>query len=262
MTKMETGLANNKYEFDKDIYYSSVNVLDTPANNATWHKFTYSSVSKIFYKKAGSDDDFVTFKGNYLSEVVEESGNYIIKEYDENGMNEYQVYVDKTAPTIIITYQDIKNNNYLNVWTNYEIDGKFLHTNNFKVAQLFDNEYNPNFDDYKDQETVDKYANITIIDITTGERNLYKFVSVNKFSTEYPDGFELDEGVYEIIVSDRSGNRFSFMDAIALILFAGIREQLDLTGVPKGMKGVPIALVTAGILAMAFMGFNGLVPLP
>ena len=50
--------------------------------------------------------------------------------------------------------------------------------------------------------------------------------------------------------------------AIALILFAGIREQLDLTGVPKGMKGVPIALVTADILAMAFMGFNGLVPLP
>ena len=50
--------------------------------------------------------------------------------------------------------------------------------------------------------------------------------------------------------------------ALALILFAGIREQLDLTGTPRGMKGVPIALVTAGILAMAFMGFNGLVPLP
>ena len=50
--------------------------------------------------------------------------------------------------------------------------------------------------------------------------------------------------------------------ALALVLFAGIREQLDLTGTPRGMKGVPIALVTAGILAMAFMGFNGLVPLP
>ena len=50
--------------------------------------------------------------------------------------------------------------------------------------------------------------------------------------------------------------------ALALVIFAGIREQLELTGVPKGMKGVPIALVTAGILAMAFMGFNGLVPLP
>lgn len=49
---------------------------------------------------------------------------------------------------------------------------------------------------------------------------------------------------------------------LALVIFAGIREQLELTGVPKGMKGVPVALVTAGILAMAFMGFNGLVPLP
>lgn len=49
---------------------------------------------------------------------------------------------------------------------------------------------------------------------------------------------------------------------LALVIFAGLREQMELTGTPKGMKGVPIALVTAGILAMAFMGFNGLVPLP
>ena len=46
---------------------------------------------------------------------------------------------------------------------------------------------------------------------------------------------------------------------LALIVFTGIREQLELVGVPKGMKGVPIALVTAGILALAFMGFSGLV---
>ncbi len=47
--------------------------------------------------------------------------------------------------------------------------------------------------------------------------------------------------------------------AIALVIFAGIRERLELFDVPKAMKGVPIALVTAGILAMAFMGFSGLV---
>ncbi len=47
--------------------------------------------------------------------------------------------------------------------------------------------------------------------------------------------------------------------ALALIVFSGIREHLDLMGVPKGMKGIPIALVTAGILALAFMGFAGLV---
>lgn len=46
---------------------------------------------------------------------------------------------------------------------------------------------------------------------------------------------------------------------LALILFAGIREHLDLMNIPKGMKGIPIALITAGILAMAFMGFSGLV---
>ncbi len=47
--------------------------------------------------------------------------------------------------------------------------------------------------------------------------------------------------------------------ALALTLFAGMRERLEMEDVPRAMKGVPIALVTAGILAMAFMGFSGLV---
>jgi len=46
---------------------------------------------------------------------------------------------------------------------------------------------------------------------------------------------------------------------LALIIFAGIREHLDLAKLPKGLKGTPIALITAGILAMAFMGFSGIV---
>ena len=45
---------------------------------------------------------------------------------------------------------------------------------------------------------------------------------------------------------------------LALWIFAGIREQLALTDVPKVMKGVPVALICAGILAMAFMGFSGI----
>lgn len=44
---------------------------------------------------------------------------------------------------------------------------------------------------------------------------------------------------------------------LALVVFAGIREQLNLVSVPKGMQGMSIALVTAGLLAMAFMGFSG-----
>jgi electron transport complex protein RnfA len=46
---------------------------------------------------------------------------------------------------------------------------------------------------------------------------------------------------------------------IALVLLAGIREQIEVTGTPKGLKGFPITLITASLLALAFMGFSGLV---
>ena len=46
---------------------------------------------------------------------------------------------------------------------------------------------------------------------------------------------------------------------LALTLFAGLREQMSLVNIPKGMQGTPIALITAGLLAMAFMGFSGVV---
>lgn len=45
---------------------------------------------------------------------------------------------------------------------------------------------------------------------------------------------------------------------LALIIFAGIREQLTLIDIPRPMRGVPIALICAGLLAMAFMGFSGI----
>ena len=50
--------------------------------------------------------------------------------------------------------------------------------------------------------------------------------------------------------------------ALALVLFAGIRERLDVEDVPQALRGVPIALITASLLAMAFMGFANVVPLP
>lgn len=45
---------------------------------------------------------------------------------------------------------------------------------------------------------------------------------------------------------------------LALLIMAGIRQQLELSNVPKPMRGVPIALIVAGLLAMAFMGFSGI----
>ena len=49
----------------------------------------------------------------------------------------------------------------------------------------------------------------------------------------------------------------AFGFALALVIFAGIREHLSLMNIPRGMQGMAIALVTAGLLAMAFMGFSG-----
>ena len=45
--------------------------------------------------------------------------------------------------------------------------------------------------------------------------------------------------------------------ALALVLFAGIREQLAYVNIPKGMRGMPIVRVAAGLLSLAFMGFSG-----
>ena len=51
-------------------------------------------------------------------------------------------------------------------------------------------------------------------------------------------------------------NAFGF--GLALIIFAGLREQLELANIPDAMKGVPTALLIAGLLSLAFMGFAGI----
>ncbi len=45
---------------------------------------------------------------------------------------------------------------------------------------------------------------------------------------------------------------------LVLIIMSGIREKLDLADSPRSMKGLPIAFITAALLALAFMGFNGM----
>src|SRR5512140_1127142 len=64
---------------------------------------------------------------------------------------------------------------------------------------------------------------------------------------------------YNLLAGVVYGASISIGFGLALIILAGIREQLELVDVPKGMKGVSLSLVIAGILAMAFMGFTGIV---
>lgn len=46
---------------------------------------------------------------------------------------------------------------------------------------------------------------------------------------------------------------------LVLIIMSGIREKLDLADCPKSMKGLPVAFITAALLALAFLGFSGMV---
>ena len=60
--------------------------------------------------------------------------------------------------------------------------------------------------------------------------------------------------VYTLVYSFSAG--ISFM--LAIVLFAGVRERLETADIPKPLQGFPIALITAGLIAMAFLGFSGM----
>jgi len=64
---------------------------------------------------------------------------------------------------------------------------------------------------------------------------------------------------YNLLQSVVFGASIAIGFGFAMLIFSGIREQLELVGTPKGLRGIPIALITAGILSLAFMGFSGLV---
>jgi Na+-translocating ferredoxin:NAD+ oxidoreductase subunit A len=64
---------------------------------------------------------------------------------------------------------------------------------------------------------------------------------------------------YDLLTGVIYGGATALGFGLALVIMAGIREQMELADIPEGMKGVPVSLVTAGILALAFMGFAGLV---
>lgn len=79
-----------------------------------------------------------------------------------------------------------------------------------------------------------------------------EFDFINNVASSTPNMMNLGQAVVFAIA-----NAIGY--SVAMVLFAGIREQLDLSDVPKAFRGVPIALISAGIMAMAFMGFSGLV---
>lgn len=67
--------------------------------------------------------------------------------------------------------------------------------------------------------------------------------------------YEVDSLLRAVVLSFGAGIGFT----MAICIMAGIREQLNLADVPQCLRGAPITLITAGILALAFMGFAGMI---
>ena len=67
-----------------------------------------------------------------------------------------------------------------------------------------------------------------------------------------------DSASYTFIESVINGFAAGIGFMIAIVLFAGVREWLEYSDIPKALKGLPIALISASLLAMAFLGFQGM----
>ncbi|MCR1899893.1 electron transport complex subunit RsxA [Irregularibacter muris] len=63
---------------------------------------------------------------------------------------------------------------------------------------------------------------------------------------------------YNLIETIIHGTGAALGFTLAIVLFAGIRERLELASVPEALKGFPVALITAGLMSIAFLGFQGL----
>jgi len=63
---------------------------------------------------------------------------------------------------------------------------------------------------------------------------------------------------YNFIETLFNGTGAALGFTLAIVLFAGIRERLETSAVPKALEGFPIALITAGLMAIAFLGFSGM----
>lgn len=64
---------------------------------------------------------------------------------------------------------------------------------------------------------------------------------------------------YTLIESITNGLGASLGYMLAIVLFAGIRERIEQSRVPEALKGLPIALISAGLMSIAFLGFQGLI---
>ncbi len=67
------------------------------------------------------------------------------------------------------------------------------------------------------------------------------------------------EEKYDLLQTLVNGVSGALGFTLAIVLFAGIRERLELADIPEPLKGFPLAMITAGLMSVAFLGFQGLI---
>lgn len=222
-----TGSGTNPlaYSFDKAVYYDKYNDEDDVTLISSY-KFSYLNTTKIYYAEAQYDEGnlvtdisaykeyYVPLTASYLSQVVDRSGVYAIRELDEKGLRDYFVYVDVVAPTIRGQYTGIDSDQETSKWWTKNNDGDVLYTTAFSISYLYDkdfvdtmteNDYNGYLDLGKDADT---YSYIAVFDVTDGGKTLVQSLSLTDLKSAGVV-YELPYGVYVIEVYDRAGNHFS-----------------------------------------------------
>lgn len=190
------------YEGDPDIYDSTVTPAgaDEPCSLVTTYNFAYGEYTKLFYTNqtimtdAGEQPNAKEFKllpeGTVFGSLNIDGGVYWLRECDENGMRDFKVYLDKSAPGLTITYENAKGDSIDRELDSsvdgMSINGKVLKIKGFSASAA----------------EIDTMAYIAVFKKNGIQLNVYRKEDIPTA------GIEIGEGQYYLEIADRSGNMF------------------------------------------------------
>ena len=199
---------------DTDIYNGvGVKLNESDKNSTilplgTAFTFTYNVHTFLYYAKysdyVNNPRDNSIFKGFNGAQKINgllnqnEDGVYVIREIDDNGVRDYIVYCDKTAPVYTYTYETYGGESGRNVTFTPEDDGKTFEFSVFQMNSIIDNDLIDNAHTYYVGEL------LNIKDTTT-----LKYSMDSGYTGQY-----INEGVYQLNIIDRSGNKITVYLAI------------------------------------------------
>ena len=187
------------YEGDPDIYDSTVTPAgeEEPCSLVTTYNFTYGEYTKLFYTNqmtASGDPIDKEFKllqeGTVFGSLNIDGGVYWMRECDENGVRDFKVYLDKSAPGLAITYENARGESIERELDSsvdgMSINGKVLRIKGFSATVA---------------ET-DTMAYVAVFKKNGIQLNVYRREDIPAV------GIEIGEGQYYLEIADRSGNMF------------------------------------------------------